>query len=68
MAGEDAIEQRLANLEREVAELRQRLDRLDPRQNWLDRISGSLKDYPEFEEVIRLGREFREADRPPPEA
>lgn len=29
-------------------------------ENWVDRVSGSFKDDPEFEEVLRYGREYRE--------
>jgi hypothetical protein len=32
--------------------------------DWIERISGSFKDDPGFEEMVRLGREFRQADRP----
>lgn len=28
--------------------------------NWVDRVSGSFKDDPEFEEILRYGREYRE--------
>jgi hypothetical protein len=31
-------------------------------QNWLDRVIGSMDDYPEFDQVVQFGREFREAD------
>jgi hypothetical protein len=62
-----SIEERVAALEAEVAELKRRLAELtpQPKNNWLDVVLGlSLKDYPEFEEVVRYGREFRESDRP----
>ncbi len=26
---------------------------------WLDEVAGSLQDWPEFAEVLRLGRDFR---------
>ncbi len=26
---------------------------------WLDDVAGSLQEWPEFAEVLRLGREFR---------
>lgn len=29
-------------------------------ENWIDKISGSFKDDPGFEEVLRYGREYRE--------
>jgi len=32
------------------------------KSNWISDISGSFKDDPEFDEVLRLGREARQAD------
>jgi hypothetical protein len=58
------LEQRVALLEREVEEMRRQLPRHESTCEWLQRVSGSFKDDPEFEEIVRLGREFREADRP----
>ncbi len=58
------MEARLEAVEAAVAELKRKVEvrAVDP--DWLDKISGILDDYPEFEEVIRLGREFRMAERP----
>jgi hypothetical protein len=64
MSQERTLEQRLAALEREVVQLKQRLDQLAPGENWVDRVTGSMKDFPEFGEVLRLGAEIRRADRP----
>ncbi len=58
------IEQRLTNLESEVAALKHRLDQPAAKRNWLQQIAGSMKDYPEFDEVARLGAEIRQRDRP----
>lgn len=58
------IEQRLSALEKEVADLKTRLQTTNGAGYWLVRVAGSMKDYPEFAEVIRLGREIRQADRP----
>jgi hypothetical protein len=59
-----AIEQRLTILEAEVAGLKRRLDAICSKKNWIDRIAGSMKDEPEFGEVLRLGAALRQADRP----
>ncbi len=59
-----SIEERLAAVERELAELKTRLPLGPKAENWVEKISGSMKDYPEFDEILRLGREMREADRP----
>lgn len=58
-------EERLALLEREVAELKLRLNQLSaPKANWIEKVCGSMKDYPEFDEVVKYGAEIRRADRP----
>ncbi len=54
------IEERHENVERELAELKT----LIARPNWISAISGTFKDDPEFDEVLRLGKELRQADRP----
>jgi uncharacterized Zn finger protein len=64
MSEVSALEQRVSALEKEVAELKRHVKPRESARNWVERISGSFKDDPEFEEVIRLGREIREADRP----
>ena len=33
-------------------------------RSWLGRVAGSLRDEPEFAEVLRLGRDARRKDRP----
>jgi hypothetical protein len=59
-----SIEERLASVERDLAELKARFPPVPKPENWIERISGSMQDYPEFDEILRLGREMREADRP----
>jgi hypothetical protein len=57
------IEQRLAVVEREIAELKLRLPVQQPQEDWVEAMSGVFADEPEFDEFVRLGREMREADR-----
>jgi hypothetical protein len=57
------IEQRLENVEKELAELKDEVKTLIPPQNWMSAVTGTFKNDPEFDEVLRLGRELREADR-----
>ena len=59
-----SIEERLTAVERELADLKTRLPPELKPENWVEKISGSMQDYPEFDEVLRLGREMRQADRP----
>jgi hypothetical protein len=61
----EQIEQRLAALEKAVSELQAQMRARGPAISWLERITGSFKDEPAFEDVLRYGREFRQADRPP---
>jgi hypothetical protein len=58
------IEERLADIEKNVTELKLEFSRLGAKRDWIDRIVGSFKDDPEFDEILRLGREIRRADRP----
>jgi hypothetical protein len=68
MAKEPTLEERLAEVEAAVRELRRRLDSQAPAPDWLDRVIGSFKDEPAFEEVLEYGRALRQADRPPEDA
>jgi len=57
----DSVEQRLAQLEREVAILKTQI----PNQpNWIAEITGICKDNPDFDEIVRLGKELRDAEPP----
>jgi hypothetical protein len=58
------IEERVKALEKEVAELKQRVRKPETMREWLERVSGTFENDPDFEEIVRLGREFRQADRP----
>jgi hypothetical protein len=64
MAANSTIEGRLEAVEEAVAELKRKLEVQPPSPNWLDQVIGIFRDEPAFEEVVRLGREFRMADRP----
>jgi hypothetical protein len=65
MSNNATLESRLDAVERDVAELKRRVINAPPEgRPWYERMIGSMKDYPEFEEVGRLGREIRKADSP----
>ena len=59
-----SVDARLTELESEVAALKQRVER-NSNKGWLERVIGSTKDMPDFEDVVRYGREARQAQRPP---
>lgn len=53
-----AIEQRLTAVENELRNLKQRIE---SSQSWYDRMVGAFENDPAFEEVLELGRQFRES-------
>lgn len=58
------VEERVAVLEREVAQLKKRLGSPPaPAASWWEQITGTFTDDPVFEEAMRLGREYRAAQR-----
>ena len=56
------IRDRIEKLEFEVAELKRR-SIVENKKDWLSKVAGSFRNDPDFEEIVRLGREIREADR-----
>lgn len=60
-----SLEERVAALESEVARLKQeRANEARPKKPWWEQIRGTFKDDPIYEEVMRLGREYRQSLRP----
>lgn len=60
----ETIEARLAKVERELAILKARTRENGTPENWIEKITGSFQDDPDFDEIVRLGKEFRQSDRP----
>jgi hypothetical protein len=58
-----SMEERLAAIEAAVADLQKQAG-MNRNSNWLEQITGSFKDDPVFEEMVRYGREYRESDYP----
>ena len=58
------LEQRMTALEEAVSELQEAIQVRKPAPDWLDRVIGSMKDEPAFEEVLAHGRAIRQVDRP----
>ena len=65
MATLTILEKRLNHLEKEFAAFKKAFFLGPPKPNWLDKIAGSFKGEPEFEEILRLGQEIRKKDRIP---
>ncbi len=62
MSDSVTIEDRLAAVEKDVALLKGRVLAGNESRPWYAKLVGSMKDRPEFEEVVRLGREIRKTD------
>jgi hypothetical protein len=58
------LEERMTALETEMRELRESMNARNPAPDWLERVNGSMKDEPAFDEVLAHGRAIRQADRP----
>lgn len=58
------LEQRMEVLEERVRELQEAMNARQPAADWLDRVIGSMKDEPAFDEVLAYGQAIRQADRP----
>ena len=59
------LTKRVAALEREVTELKKQIQAQSKDDRpWWERCAGRFADDPGFEEMVRLGREYRESLRP----
>jgi hypothetical protein len=64
MSIETVLEQRLAAVERSVADLQRRIAGGPGTTDWLDKVIGSVTDEAVFLEALEYGRAIRDADRP----
>jgi hypothetical protein len=62
MSENAVLEERLTAVERALAELKDHVYRSQQARPWFEKMIGSMKDYPEFAEVVKLGREIRKGD------
>ena len=56
------IENRLAKIEREIEMLKRANQSTVKKENWLDQVIGTFKNDKDFEEIVRLGKEQRNAE------
>lgn len=59
MKGNGKIEDRVASLEREVADLKTRLD--GAQDKWPDCLFGGMEEFPEWEEISKEGKRIGNA-------
>jgi|GEM_PF-688875 hypothetical protein len=60
----EKIEQRLTRVEKELELLKARTESDGLKSGWVSQVTGSFKDDPEFDEILRLGKEIRDSDQP----
>jgi hypothetical protein len=58
----ETVEQRLTKVEQELKLLKARSEGDGPKPGWISEVTGSFKDDPEFDEILRLGKEIRDED------
>jgi hypothetical protein len=59
-----SMEERLVAMEAAIVDLQKQVALNRASGNWLEQITGSFKDDPVFEEILRYGREYRESHYP----
>ena len=59
---QESIEERLSQLEKEVASLKD--GKKTTEKDRLSQLAGTANDDKDYEEVLRLGKESRDAERP----
>ena len=59
---EATLEQRMTALEEAIRELQEAMKARYTAPDWLERVIGSMKDEPAFDEVLAYGRAIRQAD------
>lgn len=64
MAESNTVEQRLTKIENELRDIKERLSR-PTKENWISKMRGQFKDDSIFDEIVRLGKEMRDAELPP---
>ncbi len=56
------VEGRLTKIERELDQLKAAVEGSGAKLGWMSRLIGSHKDDPGFDEIVRLGKEIRDAE------
>ncbi|MFN6128963.1 MAG: hypothetical protein ACK6DC_09410 [Planctomycetota bacterium] len=59
-----SVEERLTKIEKEIEAIKTKIPADESKTNWLNKVNGTFRNDPDFDEIIRLGKEFRDSDRP----
>ena len=62
--GGKQVEERLANLEMELARLRRIVEGSEQTKPWWERIADTFENDPIYEKAMKFGREYRRSLRP----
>ncbi len=55
----EQLEERVAQLEAEVARLRDKIDSSASPRPWWEQVAGTFANNPAYDEAMQLGREYR---------
>lgn len=61
---QEQLEDRVAHLEAEVAQIKTKMERDDFSKPWWEQIAGTFADNAAYDEAMQLGREYRDSLRP----
>jgi hypothetical protein len=56
------VEARLAKLERELQAMKRDMQSVNSKLGWLERVKGTFKGDPDFDEIVQLGKELRDQE------
>lgn len=60
MATAPSLEERVSQLEKQMSHVMDTIKSRPHKPGWISKTAGSFEDCPEFDEIVRLGREFRQ--------
>jgi hypothetical protein len=60
----EQLEERVAHLEAEVAQLKNKIENGESSKPWWETIVGTFADNLAYDEAMQLGREYRDSLRP----
>ena len=56
------VEERLARVERELERFKRDNNAKKSKLGWLEKVRGTFKGDPDFDEIVRLGKELRDQE------
>ena len=55
-----SLEERVSQLEKQMSHVLDKIEARPRKPGWISKTAGSFADCPEFDDIVRLGREFRQ--------